>query len=190
MGGYSIPTYNPGNLGTSGGQKRGLANQYGINTGLEQQQQGQRSGEYGSVMPGYQSLLDSGYSDQQKSAINQGTTGAISESYGDASAAAGRHAAATGSSAGYGSTLTSLARNKGKDVATQQGQNEANFANQAYTRKLAGLQGISSLYGVDTSFLNSLGGQQLGVLGVGNSNASRKRGVLGTIGETAGIVGL
>jgi hypothetical protein len=190
MGGYSIPTYNPGNLTTSGGQKRGLANQYGINTGLEQQQQGQRGSEFGSVMPGYQGLLNSGYSDQEKSAINQGTTGAISQSYGDAATAAGRHAAVTGSNAGFGSTLTSLARNKGKDIATQQGQNEASFANQSYQRKLAGLQGISSLYGVDTSFLNSLGNQQLGVLGVGNSGASRKRGVLGTIGETAGILGV
>lgn len=190
MGGYSIPTYSPGNLTTSGGQKRGLANQYGINTGLEQQQQKQRGGEYGTLMPGYQSLLNSGYSDAEKSSINQGTTGAISESYGDAASAAGRHAAATGSSAGFGSTLTSLARNKGKDVATQQGQNEASFANEALRRKTLGLQGISGLYGIDTSFLNSLGNQQLGVLGIGNSNASRKRGVLNTIGETAGIIGV
>lgn len=183
-------TYNPGNLTTSGGQKRGLANQYGINQGLMSGTNAQRGSEYGSAYGGYSSLLNSGYSPQEKSAIDQGTTGAISQAYGDAATAAGRHAAATGSSAGFGSTLANLARNKGKDVAQQQNQNEVQFANQAYQRKLAGLQGISQLYGVDTSFLNSLGNQQLGVLGIGNSNASRRRGVLNTIGEVAQIAGV
>ena len=42
MGGFSIPSYDPGNITSKGGLKRGLANQYGNNTGLEQQQQGQR----------------------------------------------------------------------------------------------------------------------------------------------------
>lgn len=172
----------PGNLTTRGGVASGLGQQYGINSGLMGQQGAQRASEFGTAMPGYQSLLNSGYSPQEKSAIDQGTTGAISESYGDAASAAGRHAAATGSSAGYGSTLTSLARNKGKDVATQQGQNEVNFANQAYQRKLAGLSGISQLYGVDTSFLNSLGSQQNQLLGIGNSNNTPRKGVLGDIG--------
>lgn len=180
MGGFALPS--PGNLTTRGGVAKGLGQQYGINQGLMGTQNNLRGTESGAALGGYQSLLNSGYSDQEKSAINQGTTGAISESYGDAASAAGRHAAATGNSAGFGSTLTSLARNKGKDVATQQGQNEASFANQAYTRKLAGLQGISQLYGVDTSFLNSLGSQQNQLLGVGNSNNTPRKGVLGDIG--------
>lgn len=187
---YGVPSYNPGNLTGKSGLGGALGNQFGLNQGLEQQQQGQRGSEFGSALPGYQSLLNSGYSPAEKSAISQGTTGAISSSYGDAASAAGRHTAATNNSAGYGSTLDSLARNKGKDVAQQQGANEVNFANQAYQRKLAGLQGISQLYGVDSSFLNSLGNQQLGVLGIGNSVQSRSRGVLGTIGAGLGLVGL
>lgn len=183
-------SYNPGNLTTSGGQKRGLANQYGINQKLEAGQVAARGDESSTLLPQYKSLLNSGYSDAEKSSINQGTTGAISESYGDAASAAGRHAAATGSTAGFGSTLTSLARNKGKDVATQQGQNEVAFANESLRRKQIGLQGISQMYGIDTSFLNSLGQQQLGVLGIGNSGASRRRGVLNTIGEVAQIAGV
>lgn len=171
----------PGNLTTRGGVATGLGQQYGINQGLMGQQNTLRNTESGAALGGYQSLLNSGYSDQEKSAINQGTTGAISQSYGDAATAAGRHAAATGSSAGFGSTVSSLARNKGKDVAAQQGQNEANFANQAYTRKLAGLSGISSLYGVDTSFLNSLGSQQNQLLGIGNSNNPQRKGILGDV---------
>lgn len=173
--------FNPGNLTTRGGVAAGLGNQFGINQGLMSSTNAQRGTESGAALGGYQSLLNSGYSDQEKSAINQGTTGAISQSYGDAATAAGRHAAATGSSAGFGSTVSSLARNKGKDVAAQQGQNEANFANQAYTRKLAGLQGISSLYNIDTSFLNSLGSQQNQLLGIGNSNNPQRKGILGDV---------
>lgn len=185
----SFPTFS-GDLTTSKGQKTGLRQQYNINSGLMSGVGGQRSSEFGSALPGYQSLLDSGYSPQEKSAIEQGTTGAISEAYGDAASAAGRHAAATGSTAGFGSTLSSLARNKAKDVATQQNQNEVNFANEAYKRKLAGLSGISQLYGVDTSFLNSLGAQQNQILGIGSGDASRRRGVLGTIGAIGNIVGI
>jgi hypothetical protein len=183
-------SYNPGNLTTKGGIKQGLSNQYNINQGLETGQNAQRGSEYGTLMPQYQSLLNSGYSPQEKSAIEAGTTGAISSSYGSAGQAAGRNMAATGNSAGYGSLLSNLARNKGKDVAQQENTNQVNFAQEAMNRKMAGLQGISQLYGVDTSFLNSLGQQQLGVLGVGNSVQSRSRGVLGTIGAGLGLVGL
>lgn len=182
--------YDPGDLTSKGGIKKGLSNQFGLNAGQEMQQQANRGSEFGSLMPQYQSLLNSGYSPAEKSAITQGTTGAISEAYGGASSAAGRHVAATGNSAGYGSLLSSLARNKGKDVATQNNQNQVAFADEAMRRKMAGLQGIAQLYGVDTSFLNSLGNQQLGVLGVGNSVQSRSRGVMNTIGEGLSFVGL
>jgi hypothetical protein len=43
------------------------------------------------------------------------------------------------------------------------------------------------MYGVDTSFLNSLGSQQQGVLGIGNSIQSRSRGVLGNIAAGIGV---
>ncbi len=182
--------YNPGDLTSKKGIKQGLGNQYGTNQGLEAGQQQQRGSEYNTLMPQYQSLLNSGYSDQEKSAIQSGTTGAISSAYGQAGDAAGRNLASTGNSAGYGSALTSLARNKGKDVAQQENTNQVGFAQEAMRRKMAGLQGIAQLYGVDTSFLNSLGQQQLGVLGVGNSVQSRSRGVLGNIGAGLGLVGL
>jgi hypothetical protein len=192
MGSFNpgVFNYNPGNLTTKGGIKNGLGNQYGTNQQLEAGQQQQRGSEYGTLMPQYQSLLNSGYSPQQKSAIEAGTTGAISQSYGAAGQAAGRNLAATGNSAGYGSLLSNLARNKGKDMAQQENQNQVGFAQFQNQQKMAGLQGIAQLYGVDTSFLNSLGNQQLGVLGVGNSVQSRSKGVLGTIGGVLNTIGL
>lgn len=187
---YQIPKYNPGDLTSKGGLKHGLSDQFGVTQGLSQQQQGQRGSEFGSALPGYQSELNSGYSDAEKSAISQGTTGAISSSYSDAASAAGRRTAATNNSAGYGSLLGSLARNKAKDVATQEGQNQVAFAQEKQRRKEAGLAGIAQLYGVDTSFLNSLNGQQDQTLAVGQSVQSGRKGVLGNIGAGMSLFGL
>lgn len=182
--------YDPGNLTTKGGLRNGIGNQYGQNSLLEAQQQAQRGSEFGTLMPGYQSLLNSGYSDQQKSGIQQGTLGAIQGSYGSANDAAARRLARTNNAAGYGSFLGASARAKGQDLAQQELNNQKSFADEALRRKMMGLQGIAQLYGVDTSFLNSLGQQQLGALGLGNSVQSRSRGVLNTIGEVGSIIGL
>jgi hypothetical protein len=66
-----------------------------------------------------------------------------------------------------------LARSKGRDFAQQELQNQKTFADEALRRKLVGLQGIAQLYGVDTSFLNSLNqlqnqlvGQSVGTYGI------------------------
>lgn len=172
MGGYYTPiTFNSG---SRKGVDQGLSQQSGILSGQANKIGAQRGSEFGSLFPGYNSMLDSGYSPQDKSAIEQGTTGAISSSYADAGDAASRRLATTNNSAGYGSMLGELARNKAKDVSIQSGKNQVEFAQEKQRRKLAGLQGIASLYGVDTSFLNSLNNNQNQLLGVG-------AGVYGTV---------
>jgi len=173
--------YQPGNLTTKGGLRNALGNQYGQNSLLEAEQQNRRGSEYGTLMPGYQSLLNSGYSPQEKSGIEQGTLGAIQGSYGSATDAASRRMARTNNAAGYGSFLGAAARSKGRDLAQQELDNQKLFADESLRRKMLGLQGISQLYGIDSSFLNSLGQQQLGVLGIGQSVQSGRRGVLGNI---------
>jgi len=65
----SFPTFT-GDLTTTGGQKRGLRNQYNINSSLMSGTNAQRGSEYGSAFGGYSSLLNSGYSPQEKSAID------------------------------------------------------------------------------------------------------------------------
>lgn len=190
MGGYNIPVYDPGKLTTKGGLGHGLANVYGVNQGLQQQQQGQRGSEFGTLMPQYESLLNSGYSDQEKSGIEQGTLGAIQGSYGSATDAAARRMARTNNAAGYGSFLGASARSKAQDLSQQELTNQKAFADEALRRKQIGLQGIASLYGVDTSFLNSLGQQQLGALGIGASVQSTRKGVLGDIGAGLSDIGL
>jgi hypothetical protein len=183
--------FSPGigfNSGSRKGVDQGLTQQSGFLSGLTNQTLGQRSSEAGSALPGYQSMLDSGYSPEEKSAISQGTTGAISSAYSGASDAASRRLAATGNSAGYGSLLGDLARNKAKDVATQEGQNQVAFAQEKQRRKAAGLAGIAQLYGVDTSFLNSLNNDQSQLLGTGAAvyGSRNKSSFLSSFGQGLG----
>lgn len=179
MGGFSSPiTFNSG---SRKGVDKSLTQQSGFLSGLSNSTQGQRTSESGTLMPQYTGMLDSGYSPQEKSAISQGTTGAISSSYADAGDAAARHMAVTKNSAGYGSLLGELARGKARDVSTQEGANQVAFAQEKQRRKMAGLAGIAQLYGVDTSFLNSLNGQQNQLAGIG-------AGVYGTVKQHPGFL--
>ena len=151
----------------------------GIQTGLNSQltnlnaQAGktgkQRGSEFDTLMPGYKSLLDNGYSPTEKSAINQSTLGAVNESFGAAQDLAARRMARTGNSAGYGSFLSNTARGKAGALASQNLQNQKDFADETLRRKMAGLQGIANLYGVDTSFLNSLNQGQNSILNTGTN---------------------
>lgn len=182
---YRTPKFNSSSrsgidstLGTLSGNLTGQANATA----------GQRASEYNSVLPGYKSMLDSGYSDAEKSAISQGTTGAINQSYGQAADAAGRRMARTGNSAGYGSFLGENARSRGRDVATQEGQNQVAFAQEKQRRKLAGLEGISSLYGIDSSFLNSLNSNQNTLAGLSTGTYSTVKGHPGFLDTLTGTL--
>lgn len=190
--GYSNPGsyWNPGDLTSKGGIKSGTSFLFGQNQGLLNSANQQRAQESGSTLPGYQSLIDSGgYSPTEKANIEQSTYGGIQSGYNSAADAASRRMARTGNSAGYGSFMGSLARNKARDLGQAGLQVQSDFANQAYQRKLQGLQGLAQMYGVDTSFLNALNGAQSSLLGVGNSVQSRSRGVLGTIGSVLSLPG-
>lgn len=197
MGGFYNNLYNnpykpvnPGDVTTKGGINRGLVTQYGENQAEQAKTSGQRSGEFGTLMPAYQSLLNSGYSPQEKSGIEQGTLGAIGGSFGGAVDAASRRMARTGNSAGYGSFLGAAARSKSQAMAQQELDNQKLFADESLKRKMMGLQGIASLYGVDTSFLNSLNQNQLGILGTGQSVQAGRRGVIGNINAGLNLFGL
>ncbi len=180
--------YGPVNLTNKGGINKGLSNQYNQNQNLEAGTIGQRNQESGTTLQGYQGLVNGGgYSPAEKSSIEQGTLGGIQGAYGTAQGQAQRQQALTHNNAGYGSFLGQLARNKAKDLSSAGMNIQADFANQAYQRKLAGLQGLSQMYGVDTSFLSALGNQQANLLQIGSGVQARSRGVLGSIGAGIGL---
>lgn len=177
------PTF--GDLGTRKGIQKGISSQAGNLAGQAGVASGQRSSEFGSLMPGYSSLLNSGYSPEEKSAINQSTLGAINTSYAGANDAAARRIARTGNTAGFGSFLNASSRGRAQDLASQNLQNQKDFADEQLRRKMIGLQGIASLYGVDTSFLNSLNAGQNQLVGIGSNVYGTVKGHPG-FGDTLG----
>jgi len=175
----------PGNLTTKGKLASGLGQQYSNNTNLQNQQQNQRGSELGTLLPSYQSMANGGTA-ADNNALEQSVLTPLRGAFNTARTAGGNRVAATGNSAGYGSMLGQLARNEGQQSA----QAGFNIANEKFNRKMAGLQGLQQLYGVDTSFLNSLNQGQQGILEIGNSVQSRSRGKLGSINAGMGLVGL
>ncbi len=171
---------NPGNLTTLKGLSTGIGNTYGSIAGQENQVNNQRQGEYGTLNSQYTSMANG--STQNDSDIAKSILPELSSSYDAARQQGAATAARTNNASGQTSFLDDLTRNQGATYADT-------FAKQKLQSKLAGLQGLQSLYGVDTSFLSQLGNQQNQVLGLGNSAESRRRGVLGTLGGILGIGG-
>ena len=109
---------------------------------------------------GYQSLLaNPGYTPAQQSAINNQSLGALSSAFGALAQSAANRLARTRNSAGYGDLLEELAREQGRQTASVAQGNQFGFANQARQDQLTALQGLSGLYGVNTSLL----GRTLGI---------------------------
>ena len=177
-----------GNLGSKGGLTGALGFQYNNNQNELGLTGNNRSLESGSLLSGYQGMVNGGgYSPAEKASIEQGTLGNINNSYNAAADQTARRAAVTNNAAGTNSALGSLARSKARDLGNAGLQVQSQFANEAFNRKMAGLQGLAQMYGVDTSFVNALNQNQLGILGIGNSVQSRSRGVLGSIGAGLGL---
>jgi hypothetical protein len=111
---------------------------------------------------GYQSLLaNPGYTPAQQSAITNQSMGALSSAFGALAQSAANRTARTRNSAGYGDLLDELAREQGRQTASLAQQNQFGFANQAKQDQLTALQGLTGLYGVNTSLL----GRTLGIPG-------------------------
>jgi hypothetical protein len=135
-----------------------LANQNAMNQSLYNQGRSLSNTAAG----GYQSLLaNPGYTPAQQSAINNQSMGALSSAFGALAQSAANRMARTRNSAGYGDLLDELAREQGRQSASLTQQNQFGFANQAKQDQLTALQGLTGLYGVNTSLL----GRTLGIPG-------------------------
>ena len=87
--------------------------------------------------------------------------------------------------AGFGELADELARQKGIAAGNQAQQNEVAFSNAAFQRQIAALQGLSGLFGVDTSLLGRTLGSPAQLLNV-RANASRPSGFFSSRGSTLG----
>jgi hypothetical protein len=163
--GIGIPIFSPNEEATMGRgaqqQTTQMTNQQlAQQNAMNQQLYGQSQGLQSTVAAGYQNLLaNPGYTAAQQAAITNQSMGALSSSFAALASSAANRVAQTNNSAGYGDMLDSLARQQGQQTANLAQQNQLAFANQAQQNQLTALQGLSSLYGVDTTLL----GKTLGI---------------------------
>lgn len=120
---------------------------------------------------------DEGYSPEEQSALTQETTGAVSSAYGKAREGMARRVAATGNTAGYGSSVADLAREEAKSLGSSTRQNKLAFADERRQRMMQnygfaqgaedeqqrrqeqGTNLLARLYGIDTGAFTSGRGQ-------------------------------
>ena len=152
---------------------------------INQQLLGERQSLSGILLPQYQQLLNQGYTPQEQSDITQQSQGAVNSAFDALQQRAANRLAQTNNSAGYGELLDELGRAQGQQSASTAQQNQIQFAQQQQQNQLRGLQGIASLYGVDTGLLASgLGdvGRLLGTRAGISSNGLSLAGPISALG--------
>jgi len=143
-------------------QQRAFQNQ------INQQLLNERQSLAGTLLPQYQQLLNQGYTPEQQAAITGQSMGAVNSAFDALRQSAANRLAQTRDSAGYGELLDELGRAQAQQSAGTAQRNQIQFAQQQQNL-LRGLQGIASLYGVDTGLLAS------GLGDVGQLLATRAR---------------
>ena len=156
-------------------QQSALQNQINQQTLAEQQALA------GTLAPQYQQLLSQGYTPQQQAAITGQSQGAVSSAFDALRQNAANRLAQTRNSAGYGETLDDLGRAQAQQSASTAQQNQIQFAGRQQQNLLAGLQGLASLYGVDTGMLVSGLGQSGSLLNTRAGISSNGNAYLGPL---------
>ena len=159
---------------------------------INQQLLSERAQGRSLLLPQFEHLLNQGYSPEEQAAITGQSMGALGNVYDTLRDRAANRLAQTRNSAGYGETLDETARQESRDKSGLAQQNQLAFADEQQRRRLEGLQGIASLYGVDTNLLaRGLGipaqllGVRAGASGSGNGIFNSLIGAAGQLGSAA-----
>ena len=121
---------------------------------INQQLLAERKGAREQLLPEYQRILASpGYSEAEKGAITGEGLGALGSAFDALQQRAENRLARTRNTAGYGELLDEMARERGRQTSGLARQNQIDFAGEAFRRRMAALQGLGGLYGVDTGLL-------------------------------------
>ena len=151
---------------------------------INQQTLTDRQNLAGTLLPQYQQLLNQGYTPQEQAAITGQSQGAVNSAFDALRRSAANRLAQTNNSAGYGETLDELGRAQAQQSASTAQQNQIQFAQRQQQNMLAGLQGIASLYGVDTGLLASGLAQSGSLL---NTRAGLSRNGSALLGPISGL---
>ena len=143
---------------------------------MNQQLYSQDQSMQGSLAAGYQNLVSNpGYSAGQQSAITNQSMGSLASTFAALAASAANRLARTNNSAGYGEMLGALSRQQGQQAASLSQQAQLAFADRTKQDQLSGLQGLSGLYGVNSSLLSRALGIPADLLNI-NANVAKTPG--------------
>ena len=160
-------------------QQLGTQNQLISQTDQNSQQ------ELGLLTPEIESLLNStGYTPAQQSAIEQQGMGAAQAAYGAQEEAAANRVATTNNAAGYGALQAQLGQEQAQTLANQAQSDQIDFANEAVSQQMAGLNALENTYNINSNLLGKAMGVPSGLLNV-QEQASKGPGAgtfLGDIG--------
>jgi hypothetical protein len=122
----------------------------------------------GGLLQDYQSMMNEGYTPQQKAAMTTSGMEASAAPFDTAALQGENEAARTRNTAGTAALQSQLARDKGKALGTEAQMLEGGFANQEQANRQAGVQGKMGMYGLDTGAMESMYGLGPGTLDVMN----------------------
>jgi hypothetical protein len=111
---------------------------------------------YGSVAPMYQAEYnDPGYSDAEKQAMTQATTGSLAGAFGAARRRLQNQAARTGNTAGANAAEEELGLEQGRQNAQALGSLQGQFGNARISGQQNAMSGLGNLYGATTQGLDA-----------------------------------
>ena len=124
---------------------------------MQGEEEARRGGLSSFLRPQYEALATGpGYSPEEQSAITQESLGSVGNTFDAYRDRATNRVARTGNTAGYGSLLSEMAREEGRQKGSVTRQNMISFADEKQRRRFAGLMGLAQMFGIDTSFLSNL----------------------------------
>ncbi|HEY2460442.1 MAG TPA: hypothetical protein VGI16_06530 [Candidatus Acidoferrum sp.] len=169
------------------GQTQQLTDQQLASTNaLNQQLFGQQQQLSGTLVPQFQSILNNpGLSPADQAAVTAQSQGAIGSAFDSLQQSAANRVARTNNAAGFSDVTDDLARQKGIAEGNQAQQNQLAFSNTAFQRQMAALQGLSGLFGVDSTLLGRTLGIPSELLNV-RANSSKPSGFFSSLGSTLG----
>ncbi len=142
------------------GQAKAADQQRALQNQMNQQLLAEREQARGTLLPRFEQLYSGGgFSPEEKSAITGESMGALGSAFDALQQRAENRVARTRNAAGFGELEDELARERGREASGLARENQLAFADEAQRRRLEALQGLGSLYGVDTGLL----GRALGI---------------------------
>lgn len=125
---------------------------------------------------GYQEqLANPGYTPAQQSAVRNQSMGALASAFAALAQNAANRTARTRNAAGYGDVLAELSREQGRQASSLAQRNELAFADRSRSDQTSALEGLSGIYGIDSTLLARAMGVPANLLSV-RQQSSRDSG--------------